>query len=210
MDDGESVRISKRTLRRVALGVLVVAIAAGAFAIGRATTGASSRSAALATSPPSPTSSTTTTTTTPARGTRTTKAHHSGHSTTMTTARTTTTTAAATTTATVPLPLLATGTSFELRPTTVALSNDATNIVYHIVWSKWTPTSAIGFGTWDYLSCVPNCAQSVPVPYPTTLIAFDPVGGHFTKLTEETPNPPGGSGVYTYTYQPSLSGTPWG
>jgi hypothetical protein len=82
-----------------------------------------------------------------------------------------------------------------MKPTEIAYSGDATNVVTKITWSSWTATGASGQGTSDIDSCNPNCAQAPPSLVPTTVTLSAPVNGRFTKMTE-TRN--GFTSTYTY------------
>ncbi len=81
-------------------------------------------------------------------------------------------------------------------PYLIYFSGDAGNIVSGITWSSWDATSATGQGTWDYLTCQPNCAQGPSTPYPAMLVFSEPRNGHFTRLTERQTDPHG----HTYVY----------
>ncbi len=100
-------------------------------------------------------------------------------------------------TATTPaqLPVLTVGSYTGMKPTEIAYSGDATNVVTKITWSSWTTTGASGQGTSDIDSCNPNCAQAPPSLVPTTVTLSAPVNGRFTKMTE-TRN--GFTSTYTY------------
>ena len=93
------------------------------------------------------------------------------------------------------LPVLTVGGYTGMKPTEIAYSGDATNVVTKITWSSWTATGASGQGTSDIDSCNPNCAQAPPSLVPTTVTLSAPVNGRFTKMTE-TRN--GFSSTYTY------------
>jgi len=119
---------------------------------------------------------------------------------------TTTTTAPASTPASTPvstpastppaqLPVLTVGSYTGMKPTEIAYSGDATNVVTKITWSSWTATGASGQGTSDINSCNPSCAQAPPSLVPTTVTLTAPVNGRFTKMTE-TRN--GFTSTYTY------------
>jgi serine/threonine protein kinase len=98
-------------------------------------------------------------------------------------------------TAPAPLPVLTVGSYTGMKPTEIAYSGDATNVVTKITWSSWTSTGASGQGTSDIDSCNPNCAQAPPSYVPTTVTLSAPVNGRFTKMTE-TRN--GFTSTYTY------------
>ena len=55
--------------------------------------------------------------------------------------------------------MLTVGSYSGMKPTEIAYSGDATNVVTKIQWSSWTATGATGTGTSDLDSCQPNCAQ---------------------------------------------------
>ncbi|HEY1004649.1 MAG TPA: serine/threonine-protein kinase [Streptosporangiaceae bacterium] len=93
------------------------------------------------------------------------------------------------------LPVLTVGGYTGMKPTEIAYSGDATNVVTKITWSSWTGTGASGQGTSDIDSCNPNCAQAPPNLVPTTVTLSAPVNGRFTKMTE-TRN--GSTSTYTY------------
>ena len=93
------------------------------------------------------------------------------------------------------LPLLTVGSYTGMKPSEIAYSGDATNVVTKITWSSWTSTLASGQGTSDIDSCNPNCAQAPPSLVPTTVTLSAPVNGRFTKMTE-TRN--GFTSTYTY------------
>jgi Protein kinase domain len=82
------------------------------------------------------------------------------------------------------LPVLTAGTYTGIKPTEIAFSADAGDIVTGITWSSWTATTAIGSGTSDIDSCVPSCAAAPPDYVATTLMLSDPVNGRFTVIRE--------------------------
>ena len=85
-----------------------------------------------------------------------------------------------------PLPLFISGSGqySGRRPKDIYFSGDAGNIVTRIRWSQWTTSQAVGRGTSNILSCVPNCAQGSATPVPTTVVLSRPSKGHFTFVTE--------------------------
>jgi len=91
--------------------------------------------------------------------------------------------------------VLAVGSYSGMRPSEIAYSGDATNVVTGLSWSSWTATSATGTGTSDIDSCVPSCAAASPNNVSTTITLSAPVNGQFTKMTE-TRN--GSTTSYTY------------
>jgi serine/threonine protein kinase len=82
------------------------------------------------------------------------------------------------------LPVLVAGSYSGMQPTEIGYSGDSTNVVTSITWSSWTATSATGTGTSDIDNCVPSCAAASPDPVTTTITLSDPVGGHFTQMSE--------------------------
>lgn len=82
------------------------------------------------------------------------------------------------------LPVLVAGSYSGMQPTEIGYSGDSTNVVTSITWSSWTATSATGTGTSDIDNCVPSCAAASPNPVTTTITLSDPVGGHFTQMSE--------------------------
>ena len=70
------------------------------------------------------------------------------------------------------------------EPSQIDFSADGGNIVTGLLWSAWTETQAVGHGTSDIQSCVPNCAEGADRPVSTTITLTDPRGGHFTEMTE--------------------------
>jgi eukaryotic-like serine/threonine-protein kinase len=93
------------------------------------------------------------------------------------------------------LAVLTVGSYSGTKPTEIAYSGDATNVVTTITWTSWTATGATGQGTSDIDSCVPNCAAAPPSYVPTTITLSAPVNGTFTQMTE-TRN--GSTTSYTY------------
>ncbi len=85
-----------------------------------------------------------------------------------------------------------------IKPSTIDFSNDSTNIITNLTWSSWTTTGASGQGTWEDLSCNPDCATGPETPYPASITLSDPVDGHFTQLTETTTGPDGFTNQDTY------------
>ena len=173
---------------------LAFLLAAGGTALGLALAGkpaspaASGSTTAPASSPAQPSSSAATAPTSPAASTT---------SPASTPASTPPTTPVSTPVSTAPasLPVLTVGGYTGMKPTEIAYSGDATNVVTKITWSSWTATGASGQGTSDIDSCIPNCAQAPPSLVPTTVTLSAPVNGRFTKMTE-TRN--GFTSTYTY------------
>jgi serine/threonine protein kinase len=185
----------RRALLPVVLA-LAFLLAAGGTALGLAlaskpsTPTVSGSTTAPASSPAQPSSSAATTPTSPAAGTSTT----SPASTPASTPPTTPVSTPASTAPAAP-PVLTVGSYTGMKPTEIAYSGDATNVVTKITWSSWTTTGASGQGTSDIDSCNPNCAQAPPSLVPTTVTLSAPVNGRFTKMTE-TRN--GFTSTYTY------------
>jgi hypothetical protein len=184
----------RRTALLPVVLTLAFLLAAGGTALGLALAGKpASPAASGTTSAPAsqPTSSAATTPTTPA-------ASSTAPSAPASTAATTPVSTPASTpaiTGTAQLPVLTVGGYTGMKPTEIAYSGDATNVVTKIMWSSWTATGASGQGTSDIDSCNPNCAQAPPSLVPTTVTLSAPVNGRFTKMTE-TRN--GFTSTYTY------------
>lgn len=198
-----SVTISKRALRRVGIALAVLVLAGIAYGVGRvtSTSRAPLKAAAAKASITRHKHDHTTITD------RTTTTVHRPASTT-TTAPTTTTTTIATTTTTTPTPLPgAPYSGFE--PSTIAFSNDGTNIVSHLVWQSWGTQQAVGHGEWGYVSCNPDCAANAPVYYPAAITLSDPSNGLFAKAEEQTSGPEGSTQTFVYSPPLNGSGTPW-
>jgi hypothetical protein len=103
-----------------------------------------------------------------------------------------------------PLPLFISGSGqySGRKPKDIYFSGDAGNIVTSIRWSRWTASQAVGKGTSNILSCVPNCAQGSATPVPTTVVLSRPRKGHFTFVTERRNG-------QTYTARYGTSAWPW-
>ena len=186
----------RRTALLPVVLTLAFLLAAGGTALGLALAGKPASHAASGTtsapaSPAQPASSAATTPTTPATSSTAPSAPAS------TAATTPVSTPASTPAIAGParLPLLTVGGYTGMKPTEIAYSGDATNVVTKITWSSWTATGASGQGTSDIDSCNPNCAQAPPSLVPTTVTLSAPVNGRFTKMTE-TRN--GSTSTYTY------------
>jgi serine/threonine protein kinase len=82
------------------------------------------------------------------------------------------------------LPVFVVGSYSGTKPTMIAYSGDATNVVTGISWGSWTTSGATGEGTSDIDSCNPNCAQASPDYVITKITLSDPANGQFTKMTE--------------------------
>jgi hypothetical protein len=77
------------------------------------------------------------------------------------------------------------------EPIMIYFSGDSGDIASDLKWSTWTPDLAVAHGTWQYLDCVPNCAQGTSTPYPVTITLTRPEAGQFTRLLEQTDGPHG-------------------
>jgi hypothetical protein len=186
----------RRTALLPVVLTLAFLLAAGGTALGLALAGkpashAASGTTSAPTSPAQPASSAATTPTTPATSSTAPSASAS------TAATTPVSTPASTPAIADPaqFPVLTVGGYTGMKPTEIAYSGDATNVVTKITWSSWTATGASGQGTSDIDSCNPNCAQAPPSLVPTTVTLSAPVNGKFTKMTE-TRN--GFTSTYTY------------
>ena len=93
-------------------------------------------------------------------------------------------TAAPSTPAPAALPVLVAGGYHGIKPKEIDFSGDAGNIVTGLSWSSWTGTKAIGSGTSDIDSCIPDCAQAPHDFVTTMLVLSQPVNGHFTVISE--------------------------
>jgi len=93
------------------------------------------------------------------------------------------------------LPVLVVGSYSGTKPTMIAYSGDATNVVTGISWGTWSASGATGEGTSDIDSCNPSCAQASPDYVITKITLSSPANGQFTKMTE-TRN--GSTTTYTY------------
>jgi hypothetical protein len=90
------------------------------------------------------------------------------------------------------------------EPSTIGFSGDAGNVVTNIAWASWTDAGAIGHGTWESESCVPDCATGSTVPYPATITLSHLTGGQFTALVEQT------HGMSQSYALPGTTVGPWG
>jgi hypothetical protein len=72
-----------------------------------------------------------------------------------------------------------------VEPSEFDFSGDGGNVVTGIVWSRWSGTEAVGYGSSVIQSCNPSCAQGAQVQVSTTIMLLDPAHGHFTQLLEE-------------------------
>ena len=74
-------------------------------------------------------------------------------------------------------------TTFDARePASIDVSPDSTEIVDHLTWSTWGPTTATATGTLLVNGCQPNCASGTFHPSPATLTLGGVSDGHFTTL----------------------------
>lgn len=55
------------------------------------------------------------------------------------------------------------------------LSGDSTVSLWHMTWSTWSSTTAVGTGTEKLDDCTPNCAQGTLHPVPVTVTLSKPV-----------------------------------
>ncbi len=56
-----------------------------------------------------------------------------------------------------------------------ALSGDSTAFLFHMTWSTWSGTEAVGTGTYRLDDCEPNCAGGHVYPVPTVVTLSQPV-----------------------------------
>ena len=89
-------------------------------------------------------------------------------------------------------------------PSTIGFSGDAGNVVSDLSWPTWTASGAVGHGTWESETCVPDCATGSTVPYPATITLSAPVNGQFTALVEQT------HGMTQHYTLPGTNVGPWG
>ena len=73
------------------------------------------------------------------------------------------------------------------EPSTIDFSGDSTNIVTHLTWASWGPSTATGRGRIGLNNCQPNCAQGTVTQVDAVIDLGAPVGGHFTSMTESAP-----------------------
>jgi hypothetical protein len=69
-------------------------------------------------------------------------------------------------------------------PANIDFSGDAGNIVIRLRWSAWGQSRAVGVGSSNILSCIPNCAQGKATLVSTRITLSRPRAGHFTKIVE--------------------------
>lgn len=81
------------------------------------------------------------------------------------------------------------------KPSTIDFSRDSTNIVDHLTWTSWGPSTALGHGELGLNNCQPNCATGTVTKVPATIRLSGLAGGHFTAMTEKA-----GSLFRTYSY----------
>ena len=70
-----------------------------------------------------------------------------------------------------------------VRPSSIALSGDATYQITGITWSSWGPNTATGTGTSGVLDCNPSCAAGSDTPTRTTIVLSGVQNGQFTQLS---------------------------
>ncbi len=68
------------------------------------------------------------------------------------------------------------------KPTTIIFSGDGSSSVNHIHWSSWSASRAVGTGTWNEETCVPDCATGPVDHYPASLTFSSASNGKFTEL----------------------------
>jgi hypothetical protein len=56
-----------------------------------------------------------------------------------------------------------------------ALSGDSTAFLFHMTWSTWSGTEAVGTGTYKLNDCEPNCAGGHVYPVPVVVTLSQPV-----------------------------------
>lgn len=83
------------------------------------------------------------------------------------------------------------------EPATVYFSGDAGNVATGLTWAVWNQSEAVGHGTRQELSCIPDCADGTATPYPVTLTLTKPVDGKFTSIIEQTADGKGTTETFT-------------
>jgi hypothetical protein len=71
-----------------------------------------------------------------------------------------------------------------IRPSYIAFSGDAGDVVGDIRWSTWTSSHAVGRGGSLIQGCVPDCATGAQIEVPTSITLQDPVDGRFSRIYE--------------------------
>jgi hypothetical protein len=56
-----------------------------------------------------------------------------------------------------------------------ALSGDSTAFLYHMSWTTWSATEAVGSGTYKLNACHPSCAAGTVYPVPAVVTLSQPV-----------------------------------
>jgi hypothetical protein len=87
------------------------------------------------------------------------------------------------------------------EPTTITFTcGDGTAAAQDLSWSRWGASEAVGHGTVNQVSCVPNCANGQDVSYRVQLTLSEPIKAasgtaYFTRITVTFlgSSPPGGS-----------------
>jgi hypothetical protein len=161
--DESALVISRRTVRRVGAGLVILLVAGGGFIVGRVTAPGSTHRVAVTATSTTTTVSTTAPTTTATPTTPTTAVP---------------TTASPTTSAPVPTLGQSSGGSGpnrkgygEVRPTTFSLGGaDPTGTVTNIVWSSWGSSTATGTGTSWYVA--PNQITAQGTSARATIVAY--------------------------------------
>lgn len=82
-------------------------------------------------------------------------------------------------------PAAPTGFTPAVKPATILLSGDSTNIVHSLTWPEWNAQEAVGHGIVNILGCVPDCADGSSTPEPVVITLSSPVGGIFSHLVED-------------------------
>ena len=88
---------------------------------------------------------------------------------------------------------------------------DGTAVANGLTWSEWNASTAVGRGTVNEVTCVPDCADGRDVAYPVNVSLSEPVKAqdgktYFTRITV-TYTGPAPNGAHTETYK-ECSDTP--
>ena len=74
------------------------------------------------------------------------------------------------------------------EPATIQLTcGDGTIVANNVIWSQWATTKALGQGSLNEVSCIPNCASGKDVAYKAQLTLSEPVKAgsgkeYFTRI----------------------------
>ena len=74
------------------------------------------------------------------------------------------------------------------EPSSIQLTcGDGTVVASNLIWSKWGSTTAVGQGSVNEVSCIPNCANGKDVAYKARLTLSEPVKAgtgkeYFTRI----------------------------